>query len=223
MSKYTTQVRFICETAAGLTESAGSGSVDEIIEKSWNKIFTTKCEFFDENYRQVLCSKILKHYYMREIGAETIGLWKLWVNTRLEEIMPYYNAIYKAVQTNFDPFDDVKLSRVKDGNESNIGTTNTSVKNNSTGYDLTSDTPQGGLDGLDSMKYLSEATKNTNDSHGKTETGFNSNLSTGETEQVTGKQGTQSFSSMLHEYEEYYINVDLKVIGEFEDLFMLLW
>ena len=34
MSKYTTEVRFICETLAGLTESEGFDSIDDIIEKS---------------------------------------------------------------------------------------------------------------------------------------------------------------------------------------------
>ena len=62
MSKYTTEVRFICEQMAGLDESEGFSTVDDVIANSWNKIFTTKCKFFDENYSQVICSKILKHF-----------------------------------------------------------------------------------------------------------------------------------------------------------------
>ena len=48
MSKYTTEVRFICESKSGLTESKGCDKVDEVLENSWNKIFTTNCAFFDE-------------------------------------------------------------------------------------------------------------------------------------------------------------------------------
>ena len=58
MSKYTVEVRFICEQKAGLTSSAGCDTIDSVISKSWDKIFTSKVKFFDENYRKTLCSKI---------------------------------------------------------------------------------------------------------------------------------------------------------------------
>ena len=115
MSKYTTEVRFICESKADQEESAGAASVDNILNSSWNKIFTTDCTFFDESYRAVLCKKILKHYYLREIAAETAGIWILWMNTKLEEIMPYYNQLYKSALLEFDPFNDVNYTRSHTG------------------------------------------------------------------------------------------------------------
>ena len=42
MSKYTTEVRFICEQKAGLEESVGFDQIDSVIAKSWDKIFTTQ-------------------------------------------------------------------------------------------------------------------------------------------------------------------------------------
>ncbi len=60
MSKYTTQVRFICESKSGLEISKGFGDVDNILNTSWDKIFTSKVSFFDEEYRSILCKKILK-------------------------------------------------------------------------------------------------------------------------------------------------------------------
>ena len=95
MSKYTTELRFICESKAGLSDSVGFNQIDDVISKSWNKIFDN-FPIFDESYRSVLCSKILKHYYTREISAETVGLWQLWLNTRMGEIMPYYNKLYES-------------------------------------------------------------------------------------------------------------------------------
>lgn len=120
MSKYTTEVRFICESKAGLADSAGANSVDTVLNNSWDKIFTTQCSFFDNNYRSVLCKKILKHYYLREIGAETAGIWMLWMNTRLEEIMPYYNQLYKSALLEFDPFNDVNYERRHEGEASGV-------------------------------------------------------------------------------------------------------
>lgn len=114
MAKYTTEVRTICEFEAGLDEGAGFAQVDNVLGNSWNKIFTTQCSFFDNNYRSVLCKKILKHYYTREIGAETVGLWKLWMNTKLEEIMPYYNKLYESELIQFNPMQNVNLTKTKD-------------------------------------------------------------------------------------------------------------
>jgi hypothetical protein len=110
MSKYTTEVRFICENKSGLEISGGSADVDSIIANSWNKIFTSKAPFFDEEYRSILCQKILKHYYLREICCETVGIWTLWMNTRLEEIMPYYNQLYESAKIEFNPMHNVDLT-----------------------------------------------------------------------------------------------------------------
>lgn len=111
MSKYTTQVRFICETAAGLSESEGQTSVKQIIAAAIPYVFDFDFPIFDESYRNVLESKILKHYYTREIGLETVGLWKLKLDTKLNEIMPFYNQLYKSELIEFNPMYDVNLTR----------------------------------------------------------------------------------------------------------------
>ena len=128
MSKYTTEVRFICENSAGLRESEGADNVDSILDKCWNKVFNFDFPIFDENYRQVLCRKILKHYYTREIAHETVGRWKLAINTKLNEIMPYYNQLYKSELLEFNPFYDVDLTRSREGS----GTRNTTGSNSNT-------------------------------------------------------------------------------------------
>ena len=111
MSKYTTEIRFICENAAGENASVGYSSVDRIISAAIPKVFDFDFPIFDEAYRNVLCGKILKHYYTREIGEETVGLWKLRLNTRMNEIMPYYNKLYKSETYEFNPIYDVDYTR----------------------------------------------------------------------------------------------------------------
>ena len=111
MSKYTTEVRYICETAAGLTNSEGYNSVEDIIYKALPSVFNFTFPIFDESYRSVIETKILKHFYTREIGFETVGLWKLKLNTKLNEIMPYYNKLYKSELLEFNPLYDVDLTR----------------------------------------------------------------------------------------------------------------
>lgn len=116
MSKYTTEVRYICEHYAGLNESTGFEDVDEIVEKARHKIFLNY-PIFDENHRAELEKKILKHYYTREIGFETVGLFKLYLNNRMAEIMPYYNKLYESETFEFNPFinTDFKVEGLEKG------------------------------------------------------------------------------------------------------------
>lgn len=111
MAQYTTEVRSICEHYADLKESAGYSSVDSIIEKAAPKVFDFDFPIYDEKYRMVLEKKILRHYYTREIGDETVGLWKLRLETKMNEIMPYYNQLYKSTLYEFNPFYDVDYAR----------------------------------------------------------------------------------------------------------------
>lgn len=124
MSKYTTEVRFICEKYAGLETSKGYRSVNDIIEKARHAIFE-KYPIFDENYRGVLETKILRHFYTREIGFETTALWLLKLNQKMYEIMPYYNQFYASEKLSFDPLVNVSTSQVSkrdDNTTSNIET-----------------------------------------------------------------------------------------------------
>lgn len=247
MSKYTTEVRFICESKSGLSESKGFGSVDEVLNSSWDKIFTSKVSFFDEEYRGVLCKKILKHYYLREIGCETVGIWLLWMNTKLEEIMPYYNKLYESELIKFNPMYDVDWNRKgnKTGNESGSGSRSTSGNNSGTNTqsgtssntrkDLYSDTPQGALTGVESETYLTNARKvsdsgetgvngSTSGSYEDSESSSNKVDTTEDyVESVSGKQGGSSYSKLLNEFRETFLNIDMQVIEEFEEMFMGMW
>ena len=110
MSDYTTQIRFICESKSGLTESVGFSGIMEIIENSVDDIFDFEWPIFDEAYRVPLEIKILRHFYTREICEETFGLWQLRLCDRLNVIMPYYNQLYKSELIKFNPMYDVDLT-----------------------------------------------------------------------------------------------------------------
>lgn len=115
MSKYTTEVRFLCESLTGHDESEDYSSIDEIIEDALPIIFSFEFPIFDEQYRSVLETKILRHYYTREIGCETYGLWKLRLQTKLNEIMPYYNKLYESELLKYNPLYDVDMTTTNVG------------------------------------------------------------------------------------------------------------
>ena len=209
MSSYTTQVRYICETYAGLTESAGVGDVNDIVTKAAPKIFGD-FPIFDEEYRLTLETKILKHYYMREIAHETVGLWRLRLDVMMNELMPVYNKVYKAVAQEFNPLFDVDITRTHEGSS----TDNSESTGNS--VNKYSETPQGSIQNVLDGKYLTTAQANdaTSNSKGKSTAEY--------VEKVTGKQGTGSYSAMLREYIDKLVNVDLRLINELEPLFFSL-
>ena len=299
MSKYTSEVRFICESLTGHEESSGYDGIDEIIEQAIPLIFSFDFPIFDENYREVLCTKILRHYYTREIGLETYGLWKLKLQTKLNEIMPYYNKLYESELLKFNPLYDVNMTTVnsgsKTGESTNIGNnenkrtsnrqdklsavqtdedsrTNTLTGSNSeesdsltagnnVNRDMYSDTPQGALTGVESGNYLTNARKVTGETNAsevgkrtgtsnstesssgrnssvntKEESGSGSETNTGFTQtvdkskntedyvmQVMGKTGGTSYAKLLKEFRDTFLNIDMEIIKDLGELFMLLW
>lgn len=179
MAKYTTVVRNICEQKAGLDESKGFNNVDTVLDDSWDKIFTTQCTFFDENYREVLCKKILKHYYMREICAETVGLWQLWMNTKLEEIMPYYNQLYSSELITFNPLYNIDLTREKQKTGAEVGTLNDTVEGTHS------------VSGSETGTGAKQGTMNETSSGTGAETGTSSRTENGRTDGNTSDSGTK--------------------------------
>ena len=182
MSKYTTEVRFICETAAGLSESVGFSDVESVLEKSWDKIFSPSIPFYKEEKRAELCQKILAHYYTREIGFETVGLWKLHLNRKMKEIMPFYNEMYKTLDFKYSPLEDVDYFEHHENNDTFSETTTGSTTRESSTTGKSKDTR---------TDDLSEATSNSSETTGSTTD--SSTVST--TVSTTGKTTDKTTSS----------------------------
>lgn len=253
MSKYTTEVRFICENSADLSESESANNVDSILDKCWNKVFNFDFPIFDENYRQILCKKILKHYYTREIAHETVGRWKLALNDKLNEIMPYYNQLYKSELLEFNPFYDVDLTRSREGSGTSNRTSNNTEINSGTSKNVSSgsstnntdtlnrfsDTPQNSMDTqsiadgvpLTTVTKVNEDNTTSNEStdtltrnDNKTGSGTeNINNTDKYIETVKGKQGTENYSSLLKKFRETFLNIDMMIIEDCSDCFFTLW
>ena len=315
MSKYTTEVRFLCESLTGHDESQDYSSIDDIIEDALPIIFSFDFPIFDEQYRTVLETKILRPSYTREIGCETYGLWKLRLQTKLNEIMPYYNKLYESELLKYDPLRDVDMTttnvgqktgektdinNTEDSNERNatnvvdntrvqsdertntfdgtrssesedttLNSANTQGGHTNTNYDMYSDTPQGALTGVENGNYLTNARKVTDsgttssatdssgvstgnskieDENTETSKGTNtiadkreetvtgndsrktSTTATGKTNStedyvmhVFGKSAGTSYAKLLKEFRDNLLNIDMDIIRDLADLFMLIW
>jgi hypothetical protein len=201
LSNYTTQVRTIIENC----------SVDNLLLKTNERIEIGRSFIFDfdypiwnEEYRKTLETKIIKHYYTKEIGLETVGLWKFYLEERLNLIMPYYNNLYATTVKDYDYLTNVSvietLQNTKTSNnssETNItdnstnttdstqadsgGGTTTSTDNNSSN-NIKSDTPQANYNGLD---YASELNKNTETKNNTTNINNNNTTTVNKTDELT--------------------------------------
>ena len=227
MSRYTTEVRFICESAAGLDSSKGFGDVEQILTTAAPLVFNFDFPIYDESYRLVLEKKILRHYYTREICAETVGLWKLWLCDKLNIIMPYYNKMYESTLLQFNPLYDVDVTTERDventgtsvgnttnastANEANRGTISDAGTNssNSNDWKLFSDTPQGGITGVANASIIQDSsltdyaylTTAENDKHNGS--GTDSNLRTLNTDNTTNLNATGTTSNAINNLEDY--------------------
>ena len=120
LSKYTLEVRNICESLVARSERAKFMDVNEVIKLARPNIFNFEYPKWNSEYNEMLEEKILRTYYMREIGVETYGLFKLRLQVKLNDIMPYYNKLYESEKLKFDPLKEIDLSTVytKEGNSS---------------------------------------------------------------------------------------------------------
>lgn len=218
MSKYTTELRYICENLYD-GQNHDETDVDDIIAYSATLIFNFDFPVIDESYKMYLAEKIIRHFYTQEIAYETVGLWHLKLKTKMQEIMPYYLQLYKSAQLDFDPFNDVDVSTIINADRTHTGSHTTENVNDYT--HKYSRTPQGGLNGLLEDRYLTEASvdnRTTNDSGSETVNVIDNN-----TESVKGKRSLDSYSKRLMEYRETFLNIDMMVINELEPLFMGIW
>lgn len=215
MSKYTTQVRFICESLCKLDESVGVQDVNNVVKVAYTKIFDN-FPIYDESHREELCCKILRHYYTREIGSETFGLWKLRLNNVLNEVMPYYNELYKSCDIEYNPLYNREVVVDYEGNDTGENTGSSSAKGKA--VNKYSDTPQNGLSEVDNDRYLTNARIVNDETESKGTTKYDNKTKTKQT--VKGKEGDRSYSSMIIEYRNAILNVDKMIIDELSDCFM---
>ena len=179
---------------------------------------------FDENYRNTLNNNILYHYYENEIGFETASLFRFYLNQKLNEIMPYYNELYKVQKKIIDEnllLNNVNLTERLTG--SNTTNTSSTSQSSNKGKNLIQDTPQGEISSteIDDQKWATNLTLNNNsinDTSNATGNGTNEYLKT-----IVGNNGGKFNIDVLNDIKNNLMNIDLMIINELNDLFMQIF
>lgn len=208
----------------------------------------------------------LRTYYMQEICVETYEYWKHLLRVFLYNKMPGYVAVYNALHDDLELFASEWSTREIGRESSDNGSTdktgsdeehsntaeNSSIQNNgtqtgstnSTGWNLYSETPQGSIQNLDNESYLTNATKDTQNTDTNTSTNASSQTNSGRNttvnrinteslksimeraektlEKVQGGGGKYGYE-LLADYNNKVVNLYNQIVTEAQNLFMGVW
>lgn len=120
MAKYTTEVRSIVEAINEQNSFSPIATdiiqvIDERIEDARAKIFSFQYPINAADKSRFECN-FIRHFYTREIGLETVALWKLKLADKLNLIIPKYNKLWDEATryADYDMLSNVDYSVVRE-------------------------------------------------------------------------------------------------------------
>ena len=165
-----------------------------------------------------LAKKIVDHYFMREIGQETIGLFKHYAKVEMQELMEEYLPLIYSASIEYDPLVNVDYTETfeRTANVENSGDASSS------GLGVASDTPQGQISKASILagNYASS----TSASENETESSSTSDSTEEYTKTMKGNSGVSATAQkMIQQYRDNIRAIDKEIINKLEPLFMGLY
>ena len=220
MSKYTVELREIVETF----------SRDEV--ESYFKDYNLEDYLTAEEIKVInergtwskdkLAKKIVDHYYMHEIGVETVGLFIQRAKVAMQEIMEEKLPLIYSTAIKYDPLVNIDFTETYSG--SNSGSANANTSSSSNGISMDSDTPQGKVskESILAGEYVSSTTGNENTNVGSSQNSSEENQEY--TRKTKGNSGSLSTSQkLIQQYRENIIMIDRDIIKDLGSLFMSIY
>ena len=177
-----------------------------------------------------LAKKIVDHYYMREIGFETIGLFIHYAKTTMNELMEEYLPLIYSSAIQYDPLVNVDYTESFNRNQEtgNTGTSSSSSSSSGSALGVNSDTPQGQISKASilagSYATSTSASENENSVSNSTNTNSNSNSLENYTKRVKGNSGVSATAQkMIEQYRNNIRAIDREIINKLDILFMGLF
>ena len=189
-----------------------------IWEDDYNQIFP-EYELFDEEHKQELQDKIWHHYAIYELGMETYEQWLWQFKTKWLEIIPLANKYFEALSSPLlKQFGNDIRNRVytlNRGEKTNRGKEVIESDNNR----VFQDTPYTKLGTTD------YATDKTTDHNKTTREHTVAQQVTQNDKVVETMDGVKdlTFAEAVKKYTDYIFDVDLWIIKQMRDLFMMVY
>ena len=205
MSRYTTELRTIVQNT----------SLEEV--ESWFMDYELSDYLTDEEIavieergtwtKEKLAKLIVEHYWMREIGLETVGLFKHQVKVAMQEIMEEKLPLIYSASLKYDPLVNVDFKETYQAQNVQDGSAD--------GLNVNSDTPQGQIskETILAGSYASSTGASEGTSHSE---GANSYIRT-----QKGNSGSLTTAqALVRDYRKNIIMINRDIIKDLSSLFM---
>lgn len=211
----------------------------EFVEDPLFTLFDFDYPFYadDLSIKEEFEDRFIEHYYFHEIGFETVARFKHYLRSKLRDVMPYYSQLYeselKAKDLNFLLNKDLREEFIRETS----GTLESSAKTSGSNSMSSSNTNNSKVSNIDNgvaavnlnsgnLTGVSQDTTSASASN-QTESGTTQANKTNQNEKTIftsqGNIGVVSSANLLKEWRDVMINIQLQLIEECHDLFMLVY
>jgi hypothetical protein len=176
--------------------------------------------------KEQLADRIITHFKMREIGADSTGMFILNCKDLMAEVMETYVPLIYSAAIKFDPLVNVDYTEMFDRTSSNVSSSKSNSKNNGSGLTVSSDTPQGEISKENILKGKYATSTNANETENSI-TDTSDNQGTGAenyTKRVKGNSGVSANAqALIQQYRDYVRALNTEIVYKLEPLFMGLY
>ena len=155
-----------------LNEPAPDVKIKDLAKAGRSTIFNFDYPLSSKVDKEKFECMILNHFLQRRIGFETVTAFRIQLDVKLNEIMPFYNKMFDALE-NWDIFDGETMERTGKDDRKTENKNNT--KNNLTNHSTTtandtsdrrnSELPQSRLEDVRNGSYVTNYSYDTNNNN----------------------------------------------------------
>lgn len=214
MSKYTTNFKTLIDmgivSRQDIEDIFQDYSLSDYLTPDEIEVITTRGTWT----KNKLARKIVDHYYFKDLGFETIGMFKHYAKIQMQEIMESKLPLIYSASIKYDPLVNVDYTETLARNVEQTSSAN------GTGMVINSDTPQTNISktSLLNGSYASTASASEQESDGTNSTDEDY------TKRVKGNSGVSATAQkMVEQYRDNIRAIDYEIIKELNDLFMGLF
>ena len=231
MSKYTVELRELFEpirfSPALFTRSEVESwfkdyDLDDYLTAEQQTVITETGSWTKDK----LAKKIVDHYYMREIGFETIGLFIHEAKDEMNELMEEYLPLIYSSAIQYDPLVNVDYTETFSRTENMGNQSSTASTSNGSSLGINSETPQGQINKTDilSGRYATNTNATENNIGNNTNSNSSANSLENYTKRMRGNSGVSATAQkMIEQYRNNIRAIDREIIKKLNILFMNIY
>ena len=208
MSRYTTELRIIAQNTS--IEEVESWFMDYDLEDYLTADEIAVIEDRGTWSKEKLAKLIVQHYWMHEIGLETVGLFVHQVKVAMQEIMEEKLPLIYSASLKYDPLVNVDFTETYTSENSQDG--------NSDGLSVNSDTPQGQIskEAILGGSYASSTGASEGTSHSEGSQSY--------TRKQKGNSGSLTTAqALVRDYRKNIIMINRDIVKDLANLFMNIY